>query len=81
MPVTTVSWPVSTGDVLRHRCEELMAAEMARLARRAPALHAAHLREVQAAFGRIIEELVLSRADAVHADQLALLFDLPGIRQ
>ncbi len=79
--ITTVSQPASARDHLQRRCEDLVAAEIGRLARRAPALRTAHLGEIQVALGRVIEELLLSRAGTVRDDQLAVLFDLAEVLQ
>jgi len=75
----TVSRPVSARDLLQRRCEELTTAEMSRLARRVPDLRSGHLRQVEAALGRVVDNLVLSRAAAVRADRLAVLFDLADV--
>jgi hypothetical protein len=72
----TMFRPASARDLLQHRCEELAAAEMARLARRVPALHEEHLGHVEATLGRVIDQLVLSRIRTLSGDQLAVLFDL-----
>jgi hypothetical protein len=72
----TMFRPARARDLLQHRCEDLVAAEMARLARRVPALHEEHLGHVEATLGRVLDQLVLSRARTLGADQLALLFDL-----
>jgi len=66
----------STGDLLVRRCEGLVASEMARLARRVPALRKEHLGHVEATLGRVIDRLVMSRARSVGADELTVLFDL-----
>jgi hypothetical protein len=78
--VTTMSRPVGAGDLLQRRCEELLATEMARLARRVPTLPSDHLSDVESGLHRVIDRLVLSRAWAVRADQLAVLFDLADAR-
>jgi hypothetical protein len=75
--VTTMYCTFSAGDLLRHRCDDLVAAEVERLARRVPGLSSGHLRHLEAALGRVIDDLVLSRASAVRDEQLAVLFDLP----
>jgi hypothetical protein len=72
----TMFRPASARDLLQHRCEELVAAEMARLARRVPALREEHLGHVEATLGRVIDQLVLSRIRTLSGDQLAVLFDL-----
>ncbi len=80
MAVTAMARPVSAGDLLRRRCEELLAAELDRLARRVPALPPAHLSDVEWGLRQIIDRLVLARAPAVRGDQLAVLFDLADAR-
>ncbi len=70
--------PVSARDVLARRCEDLVAAEVARLARRAPALHGDQLAEVAAALRRVAGQLVLARTNAISDAELAVLFDLAG---
>ena len=76
MPITTMSPPATASDVLRRRCEELVTAEVTRLARRVEFSRPEHLRYVETALGRIIDDLILSRALTVSGDQLAALFDL-----
>jgi hypothetical protein len=75
-----VSLPAGARDTLRRTCEDLMAAELSRLARRVPALRPGQLRHVDAALARVIGDLVLDRAHAVRNDQLAVLFDLTDAR-
>jgi len=72
----TMSRPASARDLLQRRCEELATAEMSRLARRVPGLRSGHLRQVEAALARVVDDLLLSRASAVRGDRLAVLFDL-----
>lgn len=79
MVTTMQSRPVSARDQLQTRCEDLIAAEMARLARRVPGLSTAHRGQVQAALGRLADELVLSRAHTVCDDQLVLVFGIARI--
>jgi hypothetical protein len=74
--IMTMFRPATARELLQHRCEDLVAAEMARLARRVPALREEHLAHVEATLGWIIDQLVLSRARTLSGDQLALLFDL-----
>ena len=74
--MAAMSRPASARDLLRRRCDELTTAEMSRLARRVPDLRSGHLRQVEAAVGRVVDDLVLSRASAVRGDRLAVLFDL-----
>lgn len=45
--------------------------------RRAPALRAEHLKEIEAAMRGIVRELLLARAYAVRDEHLAVLFGLP----
>jgi hypothetical protein len=71
---------VNSGDPLERWCEDLVIAEMTRLARRVPALGAAHLGQVETALGQIIDRLVLRQARMLGDDQLAALFDLRGAR-
>jgi hypothetical protein len=72
----TISRSASARDLLQRRCEELTTLEVSRLARRVPALRSGHLRQVEAALARVVDDLLLSRASAVHGDRLAILFDL-----
>jgi hypothetical protein len=78
--ITTMPRPAGAGDLLRRRCEDLLAAEMERLARRVPALPPECLGDVESGLRRIIDRLVLSRARAVRGDQLAVLFGLADAR-
>jgi hypothetical protein len=71
---------VNSGDPLERWCEDLVIAEMARLARRVPALGTEHLGQVETALGQIIDRLVLRQARMLGDDQLAALFDLRGAR-
>lgn len=80
MPITTMSLTDNAGELLRCRCEDLVATEMARLARRVPALCSRHLGQVEAALGKVMDDLVLSRARAVREDDLTVLFDLADAR-
>jgi hypothetical protein len=70
--------PVSARDVLARRCEDLVAAEVARLARRTPPLNGDQLAEVAAALRRVAGQLVLARTNAISDGELAVLFDLAG---
>ncbi|MGD0559828.1 MAG: hypothetical protein ABSA93_33280 [Streptosporangiaceae bacterium] len=76
MAVTMVSGPANASDLLQHWCEDLVVAEIARLARRVEFAHPEQLGSVETTLNRIIEDLVLSRTKAVSGDQLATLFDL-----
>lgn len=80
MAIATTYRPASARDLLRRRCEDLVAAELSRLTRRVPALCPGQLGQVEAALGRVIGDLVLERAHAVRGDQLAVLFDLADTR-
>lgn len=63
--------------LLEHRCQEIIAAEVARLARRAPALTENHLGVVEASLRQIVDRLLPARtyADA-HPAAVIALFDL-----
>jgi hypothetical protein len=74
--IMAMSRPARARNLLQRRCEGLVAAEIARLARRVPALREEHLRHVEATLGRVIDRLVMSRADNLGAEELAVLFDL-----
>lgn len=76
MAVTVMPRGASARENLQRQCDDLVTAEMTRLAGRLPGLPAAQLSEVQAAIGRVIGQLVLARAHAVPHDQLAALFGL-----
>jgi hypothetical protein len=77
--IMTMPRPASPSDLLQRRCEDLVAAEMTRLSRRVPALSEEHLGHVEAAIGKVVDHLVLSRAPALSGDALAVLFDLADI--
>jgi hypothetical protein len=68
---------VSPTRLLDHRLEELIATELARLARRVPALADDHLGLVEASLQQIINRLLPARrrADA-SPEAVAALFDL-----
>ena len=74
--MTAMSRPARARDLLERRYEGLVAAEIARLARRVPALREEHLGHVAATLDRVIDRLVMSRARTAGADELAALFDL-----
>lgn len=76
MGSTIITGPGSDTDLLQRWCADLVAAELERLARRVPALRSGQLRDVEAALGNVLDDLVLSRSRSVCADQLAVLFDL-----
>jgi hypothetical protein len=69
---------VSAQGLLERRCEDLIAAETTRLARRASALRPDQLTEVAAALRRVAGQLVLAHTNAISDTQLAVLFDLAG---
>ncbi len=82
MALTMTSRPASAGDRLQRRCEDLVAAEVARLARRLPdGQRGTRLAEFELALSRLVDQLVLSRVHAVADDQIAALFDLAEARQ
>lgn len=65
--------------LLDHRLEELVAAELARLARRVPALATDHLGVVEASLNDVINRLLPFRVRAnARPEALAALFDLEG---
>lgn len=66
-------------DLLKRRFDAFVTAEIARLGQRVPALDEACLGHVQAALERIVDDLVLSRADVLSDEHLAVLFDLAEI--
>ena len=76
--MTANSRPARARDFLQRRCDDLVAAETARLSRRLPALPGQQLGLVQAALTRVAERLVLSRASDVSGEELKVLFDLAG---
>jgi hypothetical protein len=67
-------------EVLARRYEEVVATEVARLAGRVPGMLPAQLDEVRAALARVLNDLVLTRAQTIDDDQLVVLFDLAGAR-
>jgi hypothetical protein len=67
----------SADHLLEHRLEQLVAAELARLAGRAPGLADDHLELVEASLRRIIDRLLpAGRRDRAHPEAVAALFDL-----
>lgn len=75
--VTAPAVLVSPGRLLDHRLEELVAAELARLARRAPALADDHLSLIEASLQQIIDRLLPARGRAsASPEAVAALFDL-----
>jgi hypothetical protein len=68
---------VSPSHLLDHRLEELVAAELARLARRAPALADDHLNVIEASLQLIINRLLPARRRvSAPPEAVAALFDL-----
>ena len=75
--MTAPSALVSPIRLLDHRVEELVAAELARLARRAPALADDHLSLIEASLQHIIDRLLPARGRAnASPEAVAALFDL-----
>lgn len=75
--MTTRPVPVSPSRLLDDRVEELVAAELARLARRAPALAGDHLGLIEASLQHIIDRLLPARGRAsAPPEAVAALFDL-----
>jgi hypothetical protein len=71
---------VSPSGLLDHRLEELVAAELARLARRAPALADDHLGLIEASLQRIINRLLPARGrESASPEAVAALFDLEHV--
>lgn len=77
---TIITGPGSDTDLLQRLCADLVATELDRLSRRVPALRSGQLRDVEVALGNVLDDLLLSRARSVDADQLAVLFDLAETR-
>ena len=68
---------VSPSRLLDHRLDELVAAELARLARRAPALADDHLSLIEESLQQIIDRLLPARGRAsASPEAVAALFDL-----
>lgn len=68
---------VTSHRLLDHRLEQLVAAELARLARRAPGLAEDHLSLIEASLQQIIDRLLPARGrDRAHPEAVAALFDL-----
>jgi hypothetical protein len=75
--VTAPPEPVTHTHPLDHRLEELVAAELARLARRLPALADDHLGLVEASLQQIINRLLPARGRvSAPPEAVAALFDL-----
>lgn len=74
--------PVTTdppGRLLDRRCQDLVADELSRLARRVPSLEEDHLGVVEASLRQIIDGLLPARRRArARPETLAALFDLEG---
>ncbi|MGI5233573.1 hypothetical protein [Actinoallomurus sp. CA-142502] len=71
---------VSPSRLLDHRLEDLVATELARLARRAPALADDHLGLVEASLQQIINRLLPARGRAsASPEAVAALFDLEWV--
>jgi hypothetical protein len=66
----------TAADVLRSRCDTYIAGELARLARRSPALGDNELRLVSISLRRVVECLLLERVRGRPSDHLIALFDL-----
>jgi hypothetical protein len=67
---------LSAADALRRRCDAVISGELARLARRSPALADGELELVSASIRRVVECLLLERVRGRPSDQLIVLFDL-----
>jgi hypothetical protein len=77
--VAMTTSPVPPSHLLDHRCQELVAEELARLARRAPSLAVEHLGVVETSLRQIIDRLLPARGLArVRPEALVALFDLEG---
>jgi hypothetical protein len=73
------AFPVQPSHLLDHRCRELVADELARLARRAPSLADDHLGVVETSLRQIIDRLLPARVLArARPEALVALFDLEG---
>jgi hypothetical protein len=73
------SRPADARDPLRRWCEDLVAAELARLCRRVPDLGDEHLGSVEKALRQVMDRLVLSRAHTISDGELAVLFGLADV--
>lgn len=67
-------------DLLDRRCQEILAQELERLARRVPSLADDHLGAVEMSLRQIIDRLIPVRA-RTHAcpEAIEVLFDLDGV--
>lgn len=75
--MTAPSTLVSAENPLDNRVEELVAAELARLSRRAPALADDHLRLIKASLHDIIDRLLPAQGRvSAPPEAVAALFDL-----
>jgi hypothetical protein len=63
-------------DALCRRCDVVITGELARLARRSPALGDRELELVSTSIRRVVERLLLDRVRERPSDHLATLFDL-----
>jgi hypothetical protein len=73
------TFPVTPSHLLDHRCQELVADELARLARRAPSLGGDQLGAVETSLRQIIDRLLPARVlTQVRPEALIALFDLEG---
>jgi hypothetical protein len=66
----------SAADALRRRCDVVISGELARLARRSPALGESELELVSMSIRRLVERLLLERVRGRPSDHLVALFDL-----
>ncbi len=66
----------SVVDALCERCETVIGGELARLARRSPALGERELEVVSTSIRLVVERLLLDRVRERPSDHLATLFDL-----
>lgn len=63
-------------DALHRRCDVVISGELARLARRSPALGDRELELVSTSIRRVVERLLLDRVRERPSDHLATLFAL-----
>jgi hypothetical protein len=77
--VTTCPVALPPSRLLDHHLDQLVAGELARLARRAPALADDHLGMVEASLHDVINRLLPARVRAsARPEAVAALFDLEG---
>ena len=67
---------LSAVDALCRRCDVVISGELARLARRSPALGDRELELVSTSIRQVVERLLLDRVRERPSDHLATLFDL-----